>query len=115
MGEAFSPVNLLEEGGQEAKGEQARMVRFWFVPCGCAYFHVLPTLYMYHSVSMPGLHCWRSGHRRPGQNVSWTKGHGQDPPVGWPWQCRFCHERWRHHPKIGPHRCETARVWVGWA
>ena len=25
MGEAFSPVNLLEEGGQEAKGEQARM------------------------------------------------------------------------------------------
>jgi len=25
MGDAFSPVNLLEEGGQEAKGEQARM------------------------------------------------------------------------------------------
>ena len=27
MGDAFSPVNLLEAGGQEAKGEQARMVR----------------------------------------------------------------------------------------
>ena len=27
MGDAFAPVNLFEEGGQEAKGEQARMVR----------------------------------------------------------------------------------------
>ena len=25
MGDAFAPVNLLEAGGQEAKGEQARM------------------------------------------------------------------------------------------
>jgi hypothetical protein len=27
MADAFSPVSLFEEGGQESKGEQARMVR----------------------------------------------------------------------------------------
>ena len=27
LGDAFSPVNLLEAGGSESKGEQARMVR----------------------------------------------------------------------------------------
>ena len=32
MGDAFSPVNLMGEGGQEAKGEQARMVRSHVAP-----------------------------------------------------------------------------------
>jgi hypothetical protein len=61
MADAFSPVSLFEEGGQESKGEQARMVSGnpWHDPTRTRSAHLRIADCILPRIS--GIHCRRIG------------------------------------------------------
>ena len=117
MGDALNPVDLFGGGGQEAKGEQARMVCIacplawaarrvpWVPPCSRdSFFAVPPSLV----ATTAGLHCRCPFGGRPREDITGAQGHGQDPAVDEPGRQRVGDERRRDDPQISPHRCVPA-------